>query len=368
MASVEVTDAPSAPVLRLASVLSHGHVNELPVELLGEVFTLVVNDRQSHSWGLMFKAGVSVYEVLALVCRKWRPIIESFSRVPWRFTTIYLGYDCLTSAVSAQSKLEVAKAILKLSGSHQLDVTVDLRVLCPKRPAWLYSVLVQYQRFRSLTIRGDLRDKGEREAFNRLRIDGNPQGKGFCSALTRLSLEYIPRAATAPYISDDYVHLDSFAWARALSDVCLEGPMSSCLVSLHFDPYCPSIHKLVCKDFGIDALSELLRDGGLTNLEELDWDRRPGAMPAGVPDYAEKKLQDVVSSPKPPVTMNHLEKITLRNAAYALESKFFDNVILPKVEEITLDDIELKDNVEGVVKRGPSSESRPTLKIAANYL
>ncbi|KAI5894288.1 uncharacterized protein SCHCODRAFT_02577174, partial [Schizophyllum commune H4-8] len=305
MSSVEVTDTPSACVLKPAA--ARCHVNRLPLELLDEVFSLVVMDRPSHSWGIMFRAGIFVHGALALRCRKWRDTVRYLIRHPWNFTTVHLGHDCLTSVLKPNNKEKKVSDILAFSGSRELDVTLDFRASSVTGKRWLHSVLVQAWRFRLLTIRGDLRDKRVRKAFDRLQCDSVPIDHGRPVALRRLTLEHIPDSM--PSDSSDTAPLHYSVSAPFLSEIYLEGPMSSYLVFPHFS-HCPGICKLVCKDFGIVTLCSLLGKTGLSesSLEGLDWDQRPSAMPAGEHDHAENRLYRVLSSPDPPVTMHHLKK------------------------------------------------------------
>ncbi|KAI5894282.1 uncharacterized protein SCHCODRAFT_02667314 [Schizophyllum commune H4-8] len=153
------------------SIIQHGPIRRLPLELLDEIIVTALIDETVSS--AFFKRGMYAHRRLALVCALWRAIVVALRRRPWTYSNIHLGKDCATSMVSDDVKASMMHEYLGFSGSEPLNVRLDLSLVSGGIPPYVRAVLEQSHRLQSLSIIGDLRDEGAHSALSLIAHPGD---------------------------------------------------------------------------------------------------------------------------------------------------------------------------------------------------
>ncbi|KAL1721411.1 hypothetical protein EV715DRAFT_170298, partial [Schizophyllum commune] len=122
-----------------ASIIQHGPLRRLPLELLDEIIVTALIDETANS--AFFNWGMYAHRRLALVCPLWHEIVVALRRRPWTYSNIHLGKDCATSMVSDDVKASMMHEYLGFSGNEPLNVTLDLRLVSGGIPSYVRAVL-----------------------------------------------------------------------------------------------------------------------------------------------------------------------------------------------------------------------------------
>ncbi|KAL1690775.1 hypothetical protein GGG16DRAFT_125471 [Schizophyllum commune] len=153
------------------SIIQHGPLRRLPLELLDEIIVTALIDETANS--AFFNWGMYAHRRLALVCPLWHEIVVALRRRPWTYSNIHLGKDCATSMVSDDVKSSMMHEYLGFSGNEPLNVTLDLSLVSGGIPPYVRAVLGQSHRLQSLSITGDLRDEGTHSALSLISHPGD---------------------------------------------------------------------------------------------------------------------------------------------------------------------------------------------------
>ncbi|KAL1666725.1 hypothetical protein GGF50DRAFT_87148 [Schizophyllum commune] len=292
--------------------------NHLPVELALMIFTEVVIEETSSFTYDFLNAGLYTHRRLASVCKWWSAVIKGIPRRSGRrlYCHVNLNISTPTTLMSEHDMASMMRDYLANSGNENLNVLIDLRWAAGSLRPCLLALIAQSRRWRTATIRGDLRDENTRSALANL--------TGQLPALQTLTLQHIP--ATKIDEDTEEIDLDFLAHAPALTELSLLGPIPASLINITI-PSNNIIRKFVCDGIETYPLLDCLEE--MPSLQELDF------------AYEDHEDDDVDESGdpepiEPSLELAHLTKLVLRDTAYAVKGFFVAAVSLPAIKEVTL--------------------------------